>query len=226
QFITSMFVTDYQGAPQRYALNKAGMASEAKDFADGDTERENEGALRNGPGELWFLDGIEKVGEFKPADPNNFWNPIKDTVRSMASLTNTPLHYFEKTGNVPSGEALRVAEAPLTKKVQRRQQSFGQTWREIFKFILRVNGIDDDVQIKWHAVESLDDLERWDLALKQRNAGLSISQVLRERGYDEEVIDRVLNEAKEERDSDLAGYQRAPETRVETQNDERNVENG
>lgn len=226
QFITSMIVTDYQGAPQRYALNKAGMSSETKDFAEGDTARENAGALQNGPGKLWFLDGIEKVGEFKPADPNNFWQPIKDTIRSMASLTNTPLHYFEKTGNVPSGEALRVAEAPLIKKTQRRQAAFGQAWRDLFKFILRANGIDDDVQVKWQQIESLDVLERLDADLKKRNVGLSIAQVMREAGYDEEVIHRVLAEAKEERNTGNAGYQRAPETRVDVNNDERNVENG
>lgn len=223
QFVTSMYVTDYQGAPQRYGLTAAGMASETKDFAEGDTQRENAGALKNGPGELWLLDGMSSVGEFKPADPANFWNPIKDTVRSMASLTNTPLHYFEKTGNVPSGEALRVAEAPLIKKVQRRQASFGQTWRDIFKFVLLANGIDDDVEVKWQNIESLDVLEVLDAALKKRNVGLSIAQVMREDGYDEEVIARVLAEAKAERESGDAGYQRAPETRVQENNDERNV---
>ena len=175
---------------------------------------------------MWLLDGISKVGEFKPADPNNFWNPIKDTVRSMASLTNTPLHYFEKTGNVPSGEALRVAEAPLVKKVQRRQASFGQAWRDLFKFVLRANDIDADVQVKWQNVESLDVLEILDAMLKKRNVGMSIAQVLREDGYDEEVIARVLEEAKSERDADMAGYQRKAETRVQPNNDERNVENG
>jgi len=224
QFVTSMYVTDYQGAPQRYALTSAGMASETKDFAEGDTARENAGALKNGPGELWMLDGVDKVGEFNASDPENFWSPIKNTVRSMASLTNTPLHYFEKTGNVPSGEALRVAEAPLIKKVQRRQQSFGQTWRDVFKFVLRANGVNADVQVKWQPIESLDALEVLDAALKKRNVGLSIAQVMREDGYDEEVIARVLAEAKAEREAGDAGYQRAPETRVQTDNDERNVE--
>lgn len=223
QFVTSMYVADYQGAPQRYAVTKASQTSEATDYAEGDTARENAGALQNGPGKLWMLDGVDKVGEFKPADPANFWNPIRDTVRSMASLTNTPLHYFEKTGNVPSGEALRVAEAPLIKKVNRRQQSFGQTWRDIFRFVLRASGINEDVQVKWHQVESLDELERLDAMLKKRNVGMSIAQVLREAGYDEVVIERIIEEAKQERDTGMAGYQRAPETRVNVNADERNV---
>jgi hypothetical protein len=141
----------------------------------------------------------------------------------MASLTNTPLHYFEKTGNVPSGEALRVAEAPLIKKVNDRQSSFGQAWRDLFKFVLRVNKIDEDVQVKWVQVESLDELERLDAALKKRNIGISEAQVMREMGYDEEVIQRTLEEAKSEREAGIAGYQRAAITRVQPNNDERNV---
>jgi hypothetical protein len=228
QFIQSMITADYQGAPQRYALSKIETSSEIEDFEEGDTDRENMGALKNGPGEVWYMKGVDKVGEFKPADPAVFWTPIKDTVRSMASLTNTPLHYFEKTGNVPSGEALRVAEAPLIKKVADRKQSFGQSWRDLFKFVLKANGIEDDVQVKWVEVESLDELERLDAALKKRNEGISLQQVMREQGYDDEVIARVIAEAKEERDTgQVAGYERAantnPEVRVQPENDERNV---
>lgn len=224
QFIQSMYVADYQGAPQRYALSHTTEGGEADEFEEGDTERENANALKNGPGELWYLKGIHTVGQFQPADPNVFWQPIKDTVRSMASLTNTPLHYFEKTGNVPSGEALRVAEAPLIKKVNDRQESLGQTWRELFRFVLKVNDIEEDVQVKWKDIESLDVLELWDAALKKRNAGMSIKQVLLEMGYDSDVADNVIAEAKAERDAGQAGYQRAPETRVQPQNDERNVD--
>lgn len=228
QFIQSMVVSDYQGAPQRYALSTIENNSEIEDFEEGDTDRENIGGLKNGPGEVWYMKGIHTVGQFQPADPAVFWTPIKDTVRSMASLTNTPLHYFEKTGNVPSGEALRVAEAPLIKKVADRKQSFGQSWRDLFKFVLKVNGLEEDVQVKWVEVESLDELERLDAALKKRNEGISLQQVMREQGYDEEVITRVIAEAKDERDTgQVAGYERAantnPEVRTQPQNDERNV---
>lgn len=228
QFNTSMWVSDYQGAPQRYALSRAGEAGELKDFTDDDTTRENEGALHNTPGGLWDLVGYDKVGEFKPADPKVFWEPIKDTIRAVASLTNTPLHYFEKTGNVPSGEALRVAEAPLIKKVDRRKEAFGSAWRDTFRFVLKVAGINADVQIKWADIESLDELERWDLAAKERNVGVSLRQVLRERGYDNDVIERIIQEAVDERAvGDVTGYERVantnPDVRTQPQNDERNV---
>lgn len=222
--ITHMYTVDYQGAPQRYALANAGQAPEVDDFEDGDTERENASALQSGPGELWYLQGINSVGEFAPADPEVFLKPIRDFVRAMASITNTPLHYFERTGNVPSGEALRVAEAPLMKKVADRQQSFSAAWRDMFRFILRVEGINADVQVKWAAVESLDSLDAWDVMLKKRNAGVPMRQVFLEAGYDDEIIDQMFEWINTETQEMGGQYQRAPQVRVETQNDERNVD--
>lgn len=219
-FITHMFTVDYQGAPQRYALAAAGAdGGEVEDFDEGDTARENIQALKNGPGEVWFMQGVAKMGQFDPADPAVFWTPIKDTVRVIASLTSTPLHYFEKTGNIPSGNALRTAEAPLLKKVADREAAFGYAWRDLFRFCLKVEGINSDVTVYWKTIESLDEPERWDVTLKKINAGLSHRQALLEGGYPAEEVDRIMAERQAEAESGLF-YQRAPQTRVNVSNDE------
>lgn len=189
---THMTTVDYQGAPQRYALAGGGNSAEFEDFDEAGTVEENLGRLKNGPGELWYLNGVSSVGEFSPADYKVFTEPVKDFVRSMASITNTPLHYFEKSGNIPSGEALRTAESPLLKKVEDRQISFGNTWRDMFRFILRIEGIDSDVQVKWQSVESMDSLDSWEVAVKKRVVGVSLEQVLVEMGYDLEVAQRIV----------------------------------
>lgn len=218
-FITSAFTIDYQGAPQRWALSRS-SESEMDDFDEANAEREASG-LKNGPGEMWLLKNIDAVGEFKPADPDTFWKPIEKTVRSLAAITNTPVHFFEKTGNMPSGNALRTAEAPLLKKVKDRQESFGATWRELFRFVLKVEGLSNDVQVLWTPVESLDELERWDVALKKINAGLSHQQALREGGYPEDQIVKIMAEREAEAKAGLY-YTRAPQVRVDTENDETN----
>jgi hypothetical protein len=219
-FITHMHTVDYQGAPQRYALAMAGAdGGEIEDFSEGDTARENISALKNGPGEVWFMNGVQKMGQFEPADPAVFWTPIKDTIRSMASLTSTPLHYFEKTGNIPSGNALRTAEAPLLKKVADRETAFGYAWRDLFRFCLKVEGFKSDVLVHWKAIESLDELERWDVTLKKINAGLSHRQALLEGGYPADQVDKIMEERAAEAAAGLF-YQRAPQTRVNTSADE------
>jgi hypothetical protein len=216
---THMFTVDYQGAPQRYALAMQGEA-EAVDFGDDETERENLNALQSDPGSVWYMKGIHNVGQFQPADPKVFWEPIKALKESMASLTDTPFHYLERgLAGVSGGEALRVSEAPLLKKVADRQTSFGTTWREVFMFILKIEGISARIEVKWDTVESFDSLDMWDVMLKKINAGLSMAQALREAGYEENDIQRILAERMAEKQAGME-YERSPEVRVSTADNE------
>lgn len=221
-FVTNMHTIDYQGAPTRYALSNPGEGGELADFDDDETERENMGALKNGPGELWYLKNVSKVGEFKPADPDVFWKPIRDAVRTMSAVTDTPLHYFDRTGNNPTGSGLRTAEAPLLKKIEDRQRLFGHTWSELYEFALLIMGIESTVTVYWKAIDAMDETERWDVALKKINSGLSHRQALREGGYPDEQIEKIMEERKQEYEAGLY-YQRAPQTRVNTNKDETQV---
>jgi enamine deaminase RidA (YjgF/YER057c/UK114 family) len=187
---THMITVDYQGAPQRYALSSGGNGAEYEDFSESGTVDENLGRLKNGPGELWYLNGVSKVGEFAPADHKVFTEPVREFVRSMASITSTPLHYFEKTA-IPSGESLRTAEAPLQKKVRDRQVSFSAAWKELFQFVLSIAGITSDVDVKWEPAESLASLDAWEVAVKKRVVGVSLEQILVEMGYDQEIAAQI-----------------------------------
>jgi hypothetical protein len=191
-----MLTVDYQGAPQRYALSSYGNQSEMQDFDDDDTARENIASMKSGPGELWYLNGITQVGQFAPADPTVFTGPILEYVKSMASLTQTPLHFFQNT-QVVSGEALRTAEAPLTKKVGERQNSFGATWREVFRFALRIEGIDTDVQVDWASSEAMDPTDAWNLAAIKAGLGIPLEVILIEMGYDAEIAKEYAARAEE-----------------------------
>lgn len=220
-FITAMHTVDYQGAPQRYALAQMDDSALA-DWDEDSADRQNIEAMKSGPGELWYMKGVGSVGEFKPADPATFWDPIQDSVRAMAAVTNTPLHYFEKS-NLQTGNALRAAEAPLLKKVGDRQISFGATWSELFKFVLKIEGISaSGIQVYWKTLESLDEVERWDVILKKINAGLSRRQSLREGGYPDKDIDKIFEEREAEAAAGL-DYQRAPQARTNTNADETNT---
>ena len=221
-FVTNMHTIDYQGAPTRWALSASGEGSEVSDFEEGETERENMGTLKNGPGELWFLKNISHVGEFKPADPAVFWNPIKESVRTMSSVTDTPLHYFDRTGNNPTGDGLRTAEAPLLKKIQDRQRLLGYSWGQVYEFALKIMGINAQVTVYWKTIDAMDETERWDVALKKINSGLSHRQALREGGYSDEEIEKIMAERQQEQQEGLY-YQRSPQARVNTDKDETQV---
>lgn len=191
---THMDTVDYQGAPQRYALTGAMDDTEADVFEEENTDRENLDALRNGPGELWYLKGVHNVGQFQPADHKVFTEPVAVYTRQMASTTDTPMHYFERSASVPSGEALRTAEAPLIKKVGDRQSSFGSTWRDVYRFGLLIEGVDSDVQVKWKPSESMDPLDAWEVATRKKLVGVSPYTIFLEMGYDSEIARTMADE--------------------------------
>jgi hypothetical protein len=192
--ITQMAANDFHGFPQRYVLADD-SSTEATDFGD-DSEENTQ--LGNNPGETLWLQRVKEVGQFKAADPSTFLEPLREYIRSLAVITSTPVHYFQPTGNVPSGEALRVAEAPLVKKVKTRQLSFGATWREVFTAILAIGGIKEDVQVQWKAVETFDTKESWEIAYKKMQTGLPFAQTMREQGYDAALVEMWDAERKAE----------------------------
>jgi len=202
---THMYTVDYQGAPQRYALANGGNAAEMDDFSEDDTARENIGSLQNGPGQLWYLQGVSSVGQFPAADPSTFTNPVNEFVADMAAITSTPVHYFSSTQYLPSGQALRVAEAPLFKKVLNRQLALGSTWRDLFKFMLRVEGINAEIDIDWKSPESIDSLDQWDIAVRKRSVGLPVKQILLELGYDPEIAQLIEDASSAQQEVGLPG---------------------
>ena len=201
---THMYSVDYQGAPQRYALSNGGSSNEFEDFSEDDTARENIGSLQNGPGQLWYLQGVAQVGQFPAADPETFTKPVSEFVNAMAAITNTPSHYFIKGSYIPSGAALRVSEAPLFKKVLNRQLAFGSTWRDLFKFMFRIEGIVADVEIKWVLPESIDSLEQWEIAMRKKSVGMPLEQILLELGYDQAMAEQIAEGSSEEQNISLA----------------------
>jgi SPP1 family phage portal protein len=203
---THMMTVDYQGAPQRYALANGGNAAEMDDFSEDDTARENIGSLQNGPGQLWYLQGVSAVGQFAAADPDTFTKPVNEFVADMAAITSTPLHYFSSTGYLPSGQALRVAEAPLTKKIKNRQMSFESSWKDLFLFMLKIEGIVANIDIDWAPIETVDAVDNWDVAVRKKSVGMPLEQILLELDYDPEIAKLISDESS----SANAAQQQAP----------------
>jgi hypothetical protein len=192
---THMMTVDYQGAPQRYALSNGGNAAEMDDFSEDDTARENIGTLKNGPGELWYLQGVQTVGQFPAADPKTFTEPVNEFVNQMAAITSTPTHYFMRGSYIPSGQALRVSEAPLTKKILNRQMALESTWRDLFLFMLKIEGISAAIDIDWSNAETIDEVDRWDVAVRKKSVGMPLEQILLELGYDPELATQISAES-------------------------------
>lgn len=207
---THMGTVDYQGAPQRYALTETKDTDtsdlEPGDFDDADWPEDanatgvkdigDDSSLKAGPGEMWLLRGFKGVGQFDPANPSVFLDPLLFNVRAMAQITTTPLHLFDPSGEQPSGQSLRAQDAPFTRKVGNRQLSYGATTREWVMFALRQLGIDNpSVTVHWTPAETIDDQEGWQTVGQKIANGVPRKQALVEAGYRPEQVDEWLKDA-------------------------------
>ena len=202
--INWLATTDAYAAPFRYALMNEDLAdgSDPSDFGiytedSGANNQTYPGAGTNvssqisgEPGTFNQLHGTSAVGQLAPSDVTNFQSTVDSFLRYMAQSTNTPIHLFDMIGDTPSGESLRVSEAPLVKSVIATQISFGATWRDAFEFTLRVIGYEAGVKVSvaWANPSSTDDLDQWQTIQAKINAGLPVYVAFLEAGYTPEQL--------------------------------------
>jgi len=198
QIVTQMSTTDFMGFPQRYFLMDPQIAGSEEDdtmseWDDDDSESQKtsgeESKLTGGPGRVWMLKGLKAAGEFSTANPENFLKPAEFYVRMMAQTTTTPLHYFDPSGDAPSGESLKTADAPLVKKTEDMQDSLGSSWEEWAEFCLLVAGVEDvRVDVRWKPAESTQSKDGWDVIQAKIEAGVPPRQAFLEAGYTSEEV--------------------------------------
>lgn len=164
-------------------------------------EPKDPGAKQYGVDRLLAFPDVEtKVGQFDATDLGQFLEVQDKFWASASRVSGTPLHYFYITsGDFPSGEAMKSAEARFIKKISDRQTSFGNVWEDVLKFSLRVQGREvapeTTIQTEWVNAAPRSESELADTAVKKQAVGVSRSQNLRELGYTEEEIERMLEES-------------------------------
>lgn len=202
--VSHMASVDYNAFPQRYAiLNPAYDTSEAAMGDEGefsfsidtgatlDQGMDPKSQLTADPASVWFMKGIDSYGQFPVGDPSAFLNPFTQYVHAMAVITQTPMHFLDPIVSNVSGESLRVIEAPFAKKVRNRQLSFGATWRDIFRFVLKLKGQPRpaDVQVHWVPAATVNDLNTLQGQAIKDQLGVPPRQLLEEQGYTPEQLD-------------------------------------
>lgn len=199
---------DYHALPQRYALLAEGTTS--NDFSVGDEDTysysldtgatsqadDARAQLRSEPGSMWFMEGVQAMGEFGAADPSVFIAPMTFYVKAMAQITTTPAHYFDTIGQTPSGESLRTMEAPFVEKCENRQLLFGGAWRDALDFAIYVamQIQDPQISVHWNPCSSVSDMQTWQTADIKNRLGVPAKQLLLEAGYNEEQVEEWLEE--------------------------------
>ncbi len=124
------------------------------------SNEEPDGGWKASPGVVWHIqpeidfEGKEvqsEVGTIDASNPDNFIATMETFLQHIAAISRTPAHYFYLSskqggrGDAPSGEALRVAETGLLKKVQKTQELWGLRWMRVARLITMALGNFDPV---------------------------------------------------------------------------------
>lgn len=182
KILSDMMVSSEYGAmKQRYIITNADVAK-----------------LKNEPNAIWAIPaGIEgeqatSVGQFEATELTNFLNVLNRLSTSIGVISQTPKHYFYQQGGDPSGEALIAMEAPLTRKVQRLQQTVRPVWQRLFAMLLRQSGQEvpelRDIWVPYEQVETVQPLTDAQVIATLKQSGLPLATTLKERGWTEKEI--------------------------------------
>lgn len=145
---------------------------------------------------LWVADVDAKFGQFEAANMQQILSVRDAWSRDVATVSRTPLHWFDGAAAGDSGEKLRVSEAPFTSKATDRIGSFTDPASQAMRLALQIEGDDSDavagIEPTWMSVESRSEQEKWTIAGLQQIAGVPDEQIWSEAGYSPDQIAEML----------------------------------
>lgn len=139
---------------------------------------------------------------------------VKDSfIKDAATLTATPLTYFNLSGVIPAEGTQQSLESALLAKSKRNQTSFGNTWEDIIRFMLKLEktwGEDlkgyspelletIEINCEWEPAETRNERDQTEIAERHKALGVPDRFVWRKLGYTEDEIDQFAQEREETR---------------------------
>ncbi len=136
-------------------------------------------------------DGPGPFGQLNPPDLSRLLEQQQTLKEDIAAVVGIPAYYFsQSSGQVPSGESLRVLSSRLVSHVSALADSLTPVWRGQAQLL----GL-TDASPRWADPMGMDDTERFDNALKLKSLGLSLEDIV---GYlDLPNPDEVLQRARD-----------------------------
>lgn len=133
-----------------------------------------------------------KILEIGGGDLERFIKPINEIANALSAQTRTPKHFFVSQSDAGlSGEALLTMEAPLVKKVQKKQEAYAPEWQAAMAYILKLMGTEvnaSELSPVWQPVQSELPLTSAQIFKTEKEAGIPTINSARRMGFDETAI--------------------------------------
>lgn len=186
---TDMMVSaEFSAMPRRWVT---GIELPENPEGDPDTSK----AFSMTAGRTWFLEDPEsKAGQFPEATLSGYVAGIEVLTQQLASVSAIPAHYLNNlTGQLPSAESLRSAEASLVAKIKRKTTAFGDAWEQVARLVWLVrDGVlpagAERLETVWADPESRTRAMEADAALKLSELGVPWETLMLRLGFTPEQV--------------------------------------
>lgn len=137
-----------------------------------------------------------EFGEFEQTDTASIVAQIQMEVQHLGAISRTPYHYLlPQSGQPPSGESLKSAEAGLEHKVDDSKLIKGESWEEVFRlqFAFRDDSRSRDLgaEIIWAPSESRSEGVHTDAMVKWATLNIPYEIIYEELGLSPRSIARI-----------------------------------
>lgn len=173
---------------------------------DGKDRDEADDRVNTAAGELANLYDTEAVGQLTPADSKNLLEPIDKIMALAATVSTTPLDYFDASAAAASGESKKEHSRAYLAKVRKRREDLGTAVTELLSFVLEdiLGFLGATVELIWEALIERTEAERYQQIKDAVAAGIPWAVACVEAGYDQEVVDEWVANGWSPEDSPAA----------------------
>lgn len=157
--------------------------------------------FKPGAENLWVIPDGEhaKFGDFAEANLEQFIKVKESFIADFALVSGIPIYAFKLSGDIPSGESLKVLDKRLADQVEDIQTSEGDTLCDLMRFALQIEGEENvDLEAQWKDTSPRNELEFAQTQTAKKAWGVSNRQLQIEAGYKEDEIARMDGERQDE----------------------------
>jgi hypothetical protein len=159
--------------------------------------------FKPGVTKLWTSEHeAAKFGQFDATDLTNYITGEEQEIQHIANTTRLPRHYLNPTGQAPSGDAMRSAEAALVASVGTIQQFSTASLKEVLRLARLAKGMGETPilgELVWADPEYQTYAQLVDGTTKLTSEGIASKRWGREKvGMTPATITRVESELEEE----------------------------
>ena len=147
------------------------------------------------PGGVWSVASPEVTfGEFAASNLQQFTETHEQLRKEIAVVSRTPGHYITPmSGQFPSGESLKTAEAAFLAKVRDRQVAFGNVWEDAMRLALRMAGSETTaLSAVWEDATPRSENELAQRVQTLTASGASIEGAAKVAGYDDKDVEDLM----------------------------------